>query len=104
MARHNETTSGDQPRFDRGREGMGPEVCESATGYRRNVFPALATLPQHARPVGGPTGSGYPAAAGPASDCLRPALAPAYPAVVASSLRRRGPFAPGLPLRGFLFH
>lgn len=54
------STSGDQPRFERGREGMGPEACESATGYRLGVFPALATLPQHASPVGGPMGCWVP--------------------------------------------
>lgn len=55
-------TSGDQPRFERGREGMEPAVCESAAG-RGNGALALATLPQYARPVGGPMGSEQSAAA-----------------------------------------
>jgi hypothetical protein len=56
---------GDQPRFERGREGMEPAVCESAAGRGAHGAPALATLPQYASPVGGPMGSGQPAAAGP---------------------------------------
>jgi hypothetical protein len=40
-----EHTKGDQPRFERGREGMEPEACESATGRGTTGAPALATLP-----------------------------------------------------------
>ena len=38
---------GDQPRFERGREGIGPAACESAAGRGENVALALATLPPH---------------------------------------------------------
>jgi hypothetical protein len=41
-------TKGDQPRFERGREGMEPEACESATGRGTDGAPALATLPHDA--------------------------------------------------------
>jgi len=42
---HTKPTKGDQPRFERGREGMEPEACESATGRGTYGAPALATLP-----------------------------------------------------------
>lgn len=58
--------TGDQPRFERGREVMEPAVCESADGRGADGAPALATLPHYASPVGGPMGVGQPAAAGPA--------------------------------------
>lgn len=56
---------GDQPRSERGREGMEPQACESAGGRGTNGAPALATPPHDASPVGGPMGAGQPAAAGP---------------------------------------
>lgn len=56
---------GDQPRFERGREVMEPEACESAAGRGANGAPALATLPQYSSPVGGPMGAGQLAAASP---------------------------------------
>jgi len=40
-------TKGDQPRFERGREGMEPQACESASGQGTNGPPALATLPHY---------------------------------------------------------
>lgn len=58
--------TGDQPRFERGREVMEPAACESADGRGADGAPALATLPHYASPVGGPMGVGQPAAAGPA--------------------------------------
>lgn len=58
-------TKGDQPRFDRGREGMEAVVCESAAERGTNGAPALATLPHYASPVGGPMGAGQAAAAAP---------------------------------------
>ena len=54
---------GNQPRFERGREGMEPEACESAAGRGTVGAPALATLPPYASPVGGPMGTEQPAAA-----------------------------------------
>lgn len=40
-----EPTKGDQPRFERGCEGIALGACESATGRGKNVALALATLP-----------------------------------------------------------
>lgn len=57
------TQQGDQPRSERGREGMEPAVCESAAG-RGHGAPTLTTLPQYASPGGGPMGAAQPAAAG----------------------------------------
>jgi hypothetical protein len=59
-----ESTQGDQPRFERGREGMEPTVCESAVGRGTDGAPALTTLPRIASLGGGPTGTEQPAAAG----------------------------------------
>lgn len=47
MGLRTETTKGDQPRFERGREGMELEACESATGRGAYGAPALATLPHY---------------------------------------------------------
>lgn len=66
LARRTKTPKGDQPRFERGREGMEPEACESAAGRGADGAPALATLPHYSSPVGGPMGAWQPAAAGPA--------------------------------------
>lgn len=71
---HPKTPQGDQPRFERGREVMEPEACESATGRGTTGAPALVTLPHYASPVGGPMGTGYPAAAGPACGHHLPTL------------------------------
>lgn len=59
------TPQGDQPRFERGREGMEPQACESASGRGTDGAPALVTLPQYASPGGGLMGTWHPAAAGP---------------------------------------
>lgn len=69
--------TGDQPRFERGREVMEPAACESADGRGADGAPALATLPHYASPVGGPMGVGQPAAAGPAGGGLVPTIAEA---------------------------
>jgi len=37
---------GAQPRFERGREVMEPDACESATGRGTNGAPALVTRPR----------------------------------------------------------
>lgn len=47
MSLRNKNHQGDQPRFERGREGMEPEACESATGRGTTGAPALATLPRY---------------------------------------------------------
>ena len=60
-----ESTTGDQARFERVREGMEPEACESAAGRGTTGAPALATLPHYASPGVGPMGAGQPADAGP---------------------------------------
>jgi hypothetical protein len=59
------TTKGDQPRSERGREAMDAAACESAAERGTNGAPALATLPQYASPGGGPMGAGQAAAAAP---------------------------------------
>jgi DNA modification methylase len=63
-----ESTQGDQPRFERGREGLEPTVCESAVGRGADGAPALTTLPRIASLGGGPTGTEQPAAAGLAGE------------------------------------
>ena len=62
------TPQGDQPRSERGREGMELKACASADGRGTDGAPARATLPHPASPGGGPMGTGQPAAAGPARD------------------------------------
>ena len=51
---YSEPTQGDQPRFERGREGMEPEACESATGRGTEVLPLSPRSPatSTAPPVG----------------------------------------------------
>jgi hypothetical protein len=73
------TPKGDQPRSERGREGMEPQACDSAEGRGTDGAPAIATLPHNASPVGGPMGTGQPAAAGPVGDAYLPASAAAVP-------------------------
>lgn len=62
--REPDTPQGNQPRSERGREGMEPAACESAAGRGTNGAPALATLPHTASPGVGPMGAEQPADAG----------------------------------------
>lgn len=63
-----ETPQGNQPRSERGREGMEAAACESAAERGADGAPALATLPPSESPGVGPMGAGQAADAAPAGD------------------------------------
>lgn len=69
-----ESKSGDQPRFERGREGIAPVVCESAAGRGADGALALATLPTHQR-LPHQTATGWGGRTQPGGRVMTPGLA-----------------------------